>query len=509
VTRGRLLGATVFAVVLVGGVLALPGSGARTAPGAQPADVRVAAFVDHHVHLFNVGWWLRQQAARAPDHVDASAASESEVVARVVAARAATPRPSWITGFGWNQEAWSPVRMPTLDPLSEASPDVPVALARTDGHALWVNRAALRAAGLTAHGDSAVLLERETEPVVRLVPAPSDDDIVDAWRRGAAALAANGVARAYDAGVLALPGVAALNTDFARYARLLARADRERALPLELFLMIPAPSAFADSVLAMAPAERHLSPRVRVSHLKLFADGALGSRGAALSHAYADDPHTHGVLRMRAAEIAALTRRALDAGLDIATHAIGDAAVHEALDAYETVLRERPGTVPARLRIEHFSYASEDDFARAVRLGVALSIQSNFNAPRGTPSPTFAEVRVGREGAARVYAWDRLQRMGALLVEGSDHFGAPGEAFDGPFASLVGINALGERGDSPELRALVLRLHQDWLAPGGTHEPAPSALEVRDGAGRVILLSGDPLTVPLDSLRALRVRRAP
>lgn len=506
--RARLLGVAALAAVLAAAVYAVPRLSGVTARGGRPDQVRIAAFVDHHVHLFNVGWWLRQRAHRAPGQVDAGAASESAVVARVAAARAARPRPAWITGFGWNQEAWSPAGMPTLGPLSSAAPDVPVALARIDGHALWVNRAALRAAGIAARGDTAVLLERETEAVVRLVPPPGDDEIMDAWRRGAEALAANGVRRAYDAGVLALPGVAALNTDFARYARLLARADRDRALPLELFLMIPAPSAFAETVLVMPPEARRLSPRVRVTHLKLFADGALGSRGAALSHAYADDPHTQGVLRMRAAEIAALARRALDAGLDVATHAIGDAAVRETLDAYESVLRERPGTVPARLRIEHFSYAAEADLARAVRLGVALSIQSDFNAPRGT-SPTFAEVRVGRDGAPRVYPWERLQRMGALLVEGSDHFGAPGEAFDGPYAALVGINALGERGDSPALRALVLRLHQDWLAPGGTHEPAPSAPEVRDGAGRVVLLSGDPLTVPLDSLRTLRVLRAP
>jgi hypothetical protein len=299
----------------------------------------------------------------------------------------------------------------------------------------------------------------------------------------------------YDAGVLGLPGIAALNTDFGRFARLLAVADRARALPITINLMIPAPSPYAEQVLRMTPGKRALSPNVRITHLKLFADGALGSRGAALTHPYADDPHTHGVLRMNAREIAAITRRALDAGLDVATHAIGDLAVKETLDAYEVVLRERPRVNPARLRIEHFSYAREDDFARAVSLGIALSIQSNFNTPRGI-SPTFAEQRIGAVGAPRTYAWDRLERMGALLLEGSDYFGEPGAPLSGMYAGLVGINALGDRGDTPAVRRTLLDLTHRWLEPGG---------RVDDGGKDSVRLSGDPRTVPVAELSAIRV----
>lgn len=476
--------------------------------------VRVAAFADHHVHAFNVGWWLLQDERKPAGYVNAGGAkSEAEVVARAASAAAAVSQAgqgsdaAWVTGFGWSQDGWGTPVLPTTDALSEALPDTPAAMARTDGHALWVNRAALVRAGLRGVRSgvrSGVLLERAAEPVLAQIPAPADSDIVRAWRLGAEALAERGVMRAYDAGVLALPGIAALNTDFARFARLLGEADRAEPLPMQLFLMIPAPSPYAEQVLAMSLAERQLSPNVRVTHLKLFADGALGSRGAALSHPYADDPHTTGVLRMKAQEIADWTRRALDAGLDVATHAIGDVAVREALDAYEAVLKERPGLVPTRLRIEHFSYASDADMERAVRLGVALSVQSNFNTPRGV-SPTFAEQRVGAEGAPRVYAWDRLARMGAVLVEGSDYFGAPGAALLGLYYGIVGVNAIGERGDSPEVRRELMRLNSRWLGAGGVFDSiwgAPGA------AGGGVVLSGDPLTAPVESLTTVRVQRA-
>lgn len=491
-----------YSAIALATAAALVGHACAGDRAADVAGVEVPAFVDHHVHVFNVGWWLLQEERRPRSHVFAAGArSELEVAERAAAAVAAEAAAAWITGAGWNQEAWGTSVLPGLDTLSERVPGRPVALARTDGHALWVNRAALAASGVRDRG-AGVLIEREVEPVTARIPAPSDADVIEAWRRGADAMASRGVTRVYDAGVLALPGVVALNADFARFVRLLADADRVRPLPVTIHLMIPAPSAFAESVLVMPAAARELSPNVRITHLKLFADGALGSRGAALSHPYADDATTHGVLRMDAAAIGALARRGLDAGLDVATHAIGDRAVAAALDAYESILRERPDLEPARLRIEHFSYASDADLERAARLGVALSIQSNFNSARGT-APTFGEQRVGVEGADRVYAWDRLEALGALLVEGTDHFGAPSAPLAGVHAALTGINAIGQRGDTPEVRERVLRMHQTWLAPGG-RLVLPDSMR-----GPRVRLTADPRRVPVESLPAIATVATP
>jgi predicted amidohydrolase YtcJ len=466
------------------------------------------ALIDHHVHQFNVGLALLSDRDRGRLLLDLGGVTSLGEVARRIKARATTAPPgAWIVGGGWSQAAWGTQALPINEVLNAAAPDHPVYLARTDGHAGWLNARALMLAGITAatldpYGGSisrdrsgaptGILLERANELVTPLVPALSDQDVMAAFRLGAEALAARGVVEVYDAGVLPLPGLVALNTDFGRYLALLRRADSLEAIPLRVNLMVPAPSALADSLLASADTNRALSPRLRITHLKLFADGALGSRGAALTHPYADDPTTRGVPRMTTDEITALSLRAMDAGLGVAIHAIGDEAVQRALDACERVIEQRPGLDPGRLRIEHFSYAREQDFGRAVRLGLVLSIQSSFNSAV-TDNPTFGAMRVGAANDPRVYAWNRLERMGARLVEGSDYFTRPGLPLAGFVAALTLHNAVGEGRPDAEARLVAYRM---GAVPGGIRPGAPADL---------VILSGNPLTVARDSLTAIEV----
>lgn len=457
-------------------------------PARSPAradQVTMPAQVDHHVHLLNVGWWLLNDRDGGRLFLDLSEAGSLDEVARLVSGRARTlPEGDWVVGAGWSQGNWGTEALPSHEVLSRAAPRHPVFLARTDGHAGWVNAAAIELAGLT--GASGVLLERENEPVSQLIPAPADSDVVSAFRLAARALAARGVTEVHDAGFLDFPGIVSLHADFGRYLRLLLRADSLDPLPLRVNLMIPAPSPLADSLVG-SRGNRRLSPRVRVTHIKLFGDGALGSRGAALTHPYADDPATTGVARMTTLEILDWSRRALDAGLGVATHAIGDEAVKRALDAYETLLADRPDLPAGLLRIEHFSYAREEDFARAVRLGVTLSIQSNFNSAAGD-SPTFGGMRVGEANEPRVYAWRRLFEMGALLAEGSDYFARPAEPLAGFLAAMTRRNAVGADHDDRPTRAAVYRLHAS-ATPGDS-----------------VTWTGDPLALPLDQLATVRAR---
>lgn len=476
------------------------------------------AFSDHHLHLVNIGFALLNRREGQRLYLDLSDAGSVDEVARRVAARADSLRAgAWILGKEWNQAAWGTGALPDRAALDRAAPENPVFLARSDGHAGWANAAALREAGIgprtpDPHGGrivrgpdgaaTGVLLERANEAVVARIPPPSDADIRRAFRLGARAMAARGVVRAYDAGFLAFPGVVALNADLGRYLRLLVAEDAERPLPLDLDLMIPAPSRLADSVLAHPDRYARLSPRLRVTALKLFADGALGSRGAALTHPYADDPSTRGVPRMTTDEILDLTRRALDAGLDVAVHAIGDEAVRRTLDAYETVLEARPDLEPRRLRIEHFSYVREADFARAVRLGVLLSVQPDFNSPAGE-RPTFGDLRVGRANDPRVYAWRRLDSAGAPLAGGTDYFTAPGPALLTFQMSLTAHNAIGSTGPGPDGRLESLRQMTVWYPPGGG---APTSGRLREGGpADLVVLSGDPLTAPVEALDTIRV----
>lgn len=438
-----------------------------------------------------------------------------EIAARVRRRREGLLAGQWILGAGWSQAAWGTEALPSHHPLSLAAPDHPVFLARVDGHAGWVNRRALELAALwfpgsapaseevirTAAGlPAGVLLERANEPVLKRIQEPPFDDAVAAFRLAAQALAARGVVEVYDAGALAFPGVVSLDADLGRPLAALRQADAADPLPLIVNLMIPAPSTLADSLLAVTSIES-ISARIRITHLKLFADGALGSRGAALTHPYADDSSTRGVARMTTPEILTLARRALDRGLGVATHAIGDEAVRRTLDAYEQLLGERPRLEPGRLRIEHFSYAREEDIARAVRLGVVLSVQSNFNAV-ATDEPTFAARRVGAANEPRVYAWDRLYRLGAKLAEGSDYFTRPGPPAAGFLASLVRKGSVGERRAGPAGRTLAWVLNATLReADGRPRDPT-----IRPGAtADLVVLADDPLTAPIEAVERIGV----
>jgi predicted amidohydrolase YtcJ len=476
------------------------------------------AFTDHHAHLFNIGMALLNQRDHGRLAIDLSAVRSLAEVDSLLRARVAIlPKGGWVFGTGWSQAGWGTQAMPTAEMLTRAAPDHPVFFARTDGHAGWLNAAALSRGALTREtadpvggrivrlpsGEpSGVLRERANELLTTWLPAPADSDVVTAFRLAALALAARGVVEVYDAGPLMYPGAVALNLDFGRYLALLVRADSVASLPLRINLMIPAPSRLADSLLAAAGVLAELSPRIRITHLKLFADGALGSRGAALSHRYADDTTTSGVARMTSDQIADLGRRALDRGLGVATHAIGDEAVRRTLDAYEMILRERPTLNPGRLRIEHFSYAREEDFVRAARLRVILSIQSNFNSlPEDNPS--FGGARLGTSNEPRVYNWARLLAMGATLAEGSDYFTTPGAPLAGVIATLSRKYAVGQGLPDSVGRPLAYRMNAARFDPAGVR--VGGVIAVGAPADLVVWLA-DPFSVPQAELERVGVK---
>ena len=469
------------------------------------------AFTDHHVHLFNTGMALLNARDGGRLAIDLSGVTSLATIESLVRERAARlPAGAWILGGGWSQANWGTGALPTGDVLTRAAPLHPVFLARTDGHAGWVNAAALALGGVAGSTASpaggsimhlpggeptGILLERANELLTPLLPAVADSDVVDAYRLAAQALAERGVVEAYDAGPLVHPGIVALNADLERQVRLLLRADSIAPLPLRINLMIPAPSAYADSLLAAGSPVTQLSPRIRITHIKLFADGALGSRAASLSHPYADDPSTRGVVRMETSEIAGIARRALDQGLGVATHAIGDAAVGRTLDAYQQVIAERPELNPRRLRIEHFSYFSEGDIARAVQLGVVLSIQSNFNAHMDE-TVSLGLARVGATNEQRVYNWARLAAAGAPLAEGSDYFAMPGPPLAGFSATLGRKYAVGQALPDAEARRLAYRSNAVRFEPSG--ERTDGVLAV-GAAADLVVWSADPFTIPRDA----------
>ncbi|MGH9804173.1 MAG: amidohydrolase [Candidatus Acidiferrales bacterium] len=478
-------------------------------------------FTDHHLHLLNIGFALLNQKRNQTLFLNLSAARSLEEVARLVAARAAEQPPgSWVLGTGWSQSNWGTQALPTHEVLSKAAPEHPVFLVRVDAHSAWVNAKALAAAGITREtpdpygglirrfedgSPSGVLLERATEPLLEKISAPSDADLREAFRLGARALAERGFTEVFDAGFLSFPSIVAMNGPFERIYELLRTLDAAEPLPLRVNLMVPAPSALAAKVLAR-PQDYVASPRLRVTHIKLFADGAFGSRGAAVREPYADDAQASGLFRMSQEEIESYTRRALGAGLDVATHAIGDAAVGRVLDAYEAVLGEQQKLNPRRLRIEHFSYGTARDRERAAKLGVLIVGQPGFVYPF-EDGKAMEDWRLGPERVRGAYAWASLLKAGAALAGSSDDYGLPEDPFWRVFVSAQrqnpdGIPPAGWQPQERIGRAEALGMLTGYFGPGG----AESAGIVVGGRADLVVVSGDPLEVSAGELLKLRVQ---
>jgi predicted amidohydrolase YtcJ len=424
------------ALAVVGDRISWVGTSAearRRYPGAaQVVDLQGAAvipgIIDAHTHLQSLGEsLLRLNLKDLP--------SESAVVERVKKAAARTPRGAWIVGWGWDEGKWAG-RYPTNAALSRATPDHPVFLVGLHGFAAWANRKALALAGISRStpdpengqilrdrrsGQAIGILTNQAQQLVsRHIPALTAAETERAVELAAAECARHGLTSVHEAKVSG-PMLAA-------YRQLLA-AGR---LPLRIFVMLDgADRALIDKWLARGP---EIDPRHRltVRSIKLFADGALGSRGAALLEPYSDQPDSRGLFTNSGEAVHDLTRRAVTRGFQVATHAIGDAANRSVLDAYERVLRETQAK-DARLRIEHAQVLGPADVPRFARLGVIASMQPTH----ATSDMAWAEKRVGPTRIQGAYAWQSILATGAHLPLSSDFPGESVDPFHGLYAALT------------------------------------------------------------------------
>ncbi len=369
-----------------------------------------AGLIDGHCHLYGLGSSRDKVGLKG-------AASEAEAVARVVAAAKTRPADEWLLGRGWDQNPWGG-GFPTRASLDAALGDRAIALTRVDGHALWVNGTALRLAGVTkatpdpaggkivrdARGEpTGVLIDNAMALVERHVPEAT----AEARERRIRAAAAEAVAQG-------LTGVHEMGIDDATAAvyRDLARAGE---LPLRVNAYLEATPALLAGL-----GERELEPDdgdgyFALVGIKLFADGALGSRGAALAADYSDDPGNRGLWVTTPEALTRDVATATAAGWQVATHAIGDAATHATVDAYEAAIAASPDNDP-RLRIEHAQVMMPGDIARMARLKIVASMQPTH----ATSDMPWAEQRIGPERIKGAYAWRSMLDAGALVVAGSD-----------------------------------------------------------------------------------------
>jgi predicted amidohydrolase YtcJ len=384
-------------------------------------------FADGHAHLVGVGRFLE-----GLDLVGTS--SFAEVVALVAARDRELPEGEWLVGRGWDQNDWAERSFPVHDALSEAVPERPVLLVRVDGHALLANRAAMEAAGVTAAtaDPAGGRIERDAdgrptgvfidnaEGLIRdAMPAVSLAATERAVRVATAAFHEQGITAVHAAGV----GPTTL--------AVLESMAGEGRLQLRLHAMLDgSDSELLRRRFALGPqADVGGDGRLAVRTVKLYADGALGSRGAALLEEYSDDHGNRGLLLTPPAEVERIVAGSVAAGFQVATHAIGDRGNRLTLDSYAKVIAAATaaaadGKQPdLRLRIEHAQVVHADDFARFAGLGIIPAMQTQHQVS----DMPWAEDRLGPERIKGAYAWRRFRDAGCRIPGGSD---APVERLD-------------------------------------------------------------------------------
>ncbi|HKA19630.1 MAG TPA: amidohydrolase [Blastocatellia bacterium] len=435
-------------------------------------------FIDAHGHLMSLGETFLK--------LDLKGVSTPQEVARRVKEKANTLRTGeWILGWGWDEGKWA-ANYPTHELLTQAAPTNPVFLTGLHSFAAWVNQRAMLIAGINkntsdpANGKiirdpktgepTGVLLNRAQDLVASHVSPLDLDGVRIALELAARECLRNGLTSIHEA----------------RVTPIMLQAFREMVkkgrLPLRIYAMLDGSnSALTEEWFKRGP-EIDPQHEFTVRSIKVFADGALGSRGAALSEPYSDAPETKGNITTSETEIYNLTRRSLERGFQVATHAIGDAANHQVLNAYQKALKEASetrsggavsGLKDARLRIEHAQVLAAADVPRFAELGVIASMQPTHC----TSDMAWAEKRIGPERIKGAYAWRSVLKTGAHVPISSDFPGETLNPFYGIYAAVTRQDAQGkpDGGWYPEQRMTI----QEALR-GYTIEAAYAEFEEKD-----------------------------
>ena len=371
----------------------------------------IPGMVDAHGHVAGLG-----DALHIVDLTGTT--SYDEVVARVAARAKTTPKGQWVLGRGWDQNDWGDTRFPTHDKMTAAVPDHPVYVVRVDGHAGLANLKALQAAGVTAatQDPSGGHIERGTDGapagvfvdnaqghVRRAIPRQTRDDVRKSIIDAVAEAQRWGLTGVHDAGAGA--------TELDVYQEL----ARSGQMKFRLNAMISDDAKTIDDWFKRGPLVDGYNGTLWVRSVKLYADGALGSRGAALLEPYSDDAKNIGLLVSAPAHIQEVAGRALKAGFQVNTHAIGDRGNRLVLDAYEAALKATP-TADHRFRVEHAQILNYDDIPRFAELGVIPSMQASHQ----TSDMYWAGARLGAGRLLGAYAWRSLLNTGVVVPNGSD-----------------------------------------------------------------------------------------
>jgi len=460
----------------------------------------IPGMVDAHAHFSGLAQTLRS--------VDLTGTNSlAEVIARVVAKSTSVPKGTWITGRGWDQNDWGVTDFPTHEALTAALPDHPVLLERVDGHAMYANMAAMKVAGVTAASKApvggqiikdakgnptGVFVDNASNVLEEKVPAPTAAEYKSALKEAIALMHRWGLTGMHDAG--------ASRTAIDTYEEL----AKAKELNLRLYVMISDDKTALDHYFAKGPQSALYDGQLWVRAVKLYADGAMGSRGAALLEPYSDDPNNSGLLKSTQEHIRDVAERGLKAGFQINSHAIGDRGNRVVLDAYEQALKTVP-SVDHRFRVEHAQILHYDDIPRFAQLGVIPSMQASHQ----TSDMYWIGKRLGPTRLYGAYAWQSLLQTGVVIPNGSDF---PVEQVN-PLISFHAAIARQDARDWPAggwfpeqkmSREEALRSMTIWPAYAGFQETSMGSITAGKFADFVIL-DTDIMRVPSEMVMKAKV----
>ena len=388
----------------------------------------IPGLIDAHGHVMGLGYQELQINLSGIN-------SLAETLERLKAYAEANPDLEWIIGRGWNQTLWEENRFPTAQDLDRVIPDRPVWLSRVDGHAGWANSKAMQLAQVSTDTPdpeggkiikdergrpTGVFIDAAEGYVQQVVPESNAQEQAMALTAANNLLRSYGVTSVHDAGV----GIQTweMYQDFAEQGK----------LDMRIYGMISGAGSTFDQLSEQGPINGAYDDFLALRSVKLYADGALGSRGAALLNDYHDEPGNKGLLFVSQDEMNAMAEKVVGKGFQANIHAIGDAANRQVLDALAYAQQQHPSS-DQRNRVEHAQIIEWDDIPRFKDLDIIASMQPTH----ATSDKNMAEDRVGSDRIKGAYAWQTLLGQGTVVASGSDFPVESANPFLGIYAAIT------------------------------------------------------------------------
>ena len=453
--------------------------------------------VDAHAHLYSQGFLtISLDLAGTP--------SLKEAVEQIAAYASNNPRSPWILGRGWNQVLWAVQEFPTASDIDPVVNDRPVWVNRIDGHAGWANSRALAIAGIdddTAdpiggkivrddNGKATgILIDKAMALMGSHIPGPDKDEIRVTYLKAIESLVTMGMTGMHDAGITIVE------------AEVLISLADDSALDMRVYAMLSDSGANLDAM--GEPLKGYGNDRLDIQAVKLYSDGALGSRGAAMIEPYSDDVENRGLPFWTQDELDSFVQKANGMGFQVGIHAIGDLGNRMALDAFEKAQGGEKS--PLRNRIEHAQIIALEDIPRFAELGVIAAMQPIH----ATSDMNMAEDRLGPDRILGGYAWRRLLDSGAIIASGSDFPVEKANPFLGLYAAVTrqdaaGLPAGGWYGDQALTRAEALHSFTLAAAFAAHQEDRLGSLEAGKWAD-FIIVDRDYFTIPAAEIDDIQV----